>query len=185
MIIDEIAFEKLLLWLDPNRNKAGIIYKDIHTRLEKFFECRRCYHAEVCADETLDRVGKKLNNGEQIEADDKYRYCLGVARNVQKECWKIKPPVRIDEKLEPVPIDDPGQEESYKQKIKCQRECFENLSHDDQVLIILYLEGKKREREKLAKLYRITLETLRLRVFRIRQELRECQKKCLEKYKKD
>lgn len=192
MAIDETAFERLLDWLDPNRGKAGKIYKDIHTRLTKFFECRRCYHAEVCADETMDRIGKKLKAGQQIKADNKYLYCLGVARNVQKECWKIKPHCSLEDLLLQQQLlkesEEPDQEETEKQlheqKIKCQKECFENLPSDDRLLMILYVQGKKREREKLAKQYELVISALTLRVFRIRERLRACQKKCLERYKK-
>lgn len=57
--INPEEFEKLLLWLDRDRESAGRAYEQIRLRLIKIFYARKCSVAEELADETIDRVAKK------------------------------------------------------------------------------------------------------------------------------
>src|SRR6266498_451331 len=60
------AFDKLLLSLDSDRNSAGAIYSETRGKLTRFFEWRGCPFPEDHADETINRVAKRLVEGEEI-----------------------------------------------------------------------------------------------------------------------
>lgn len=76
------AFDALLAWLDPDRELAGEKYEDIRYRLIKFFERRGCPAPEELADEVLNRVSKKLDEGTEVRA---FEYFYGVALRVFHE----------------------------------------------------------------------------------------------------
>ena len=52
-----------------------------------YFEWRHCVPPEDCADETIDRVARRLAGGERIRTGDPISYFRGVARNVWLE-WR-------------------------------------------------------------------------------------------------
>jgi DNA-directed RNA polymerase specialized sigma24 family protein len=68
---------------DPER--AAAHYEAMRGRLIKFFSWQGVLAAEDCADETIDRLARRLAEGEQIKATDPARYVQGVARNVLRE----------------------------------------------------------------------------------------------------
>src|SRR5436305_4940480 len=80
------AFTKLLARLDAERERAGEKYEDLRRTLIKFFEWRNAPFPEEHADETLNRVARKLAAG--IEIKNIGGYCYEVARLVCLEVWK-------------------------------------------------------------------------------------------------
>ena len=58
--LSQEAFDRLLAWLNPNRALAGEKYEEIRRRLIKIFTCRGCTCPEVLADETINRVARKV-----------------------------------------------------------------------------------------------------------------------------
>src|SRR2546421_3106679 len=80
------AFSKLLAHLDPDGERAGEKYEDLRRTLIKFFEWRGAPFPEDHADETFNRVARKLNEG--IEIKNVGGYCYEVARLVCLEVWK-------------------------------------------------------------------------------------------------
>ena len=58
--LSQEAFDALLDWLDPDREQAGMKYEQIRSRLIKIFTGRGCVDAEELADETINRVTRKL-----------------------------------------------------------------------------------------------------------------------------
>src|SRR5687768_5952857 len=77
------AFEDLLRRLSADERRAGAEYESLRLRLAVYFSGRGCRDAEVCADETLDRVARRLHQGQRIESVG--RYARGVARLVALE----------------------------------------------------------------------------------------------------
>ena len=60
-VITQEAFDGLLAWLDPDRDRAAHKYETVRTRLIKIFSCRGCGVADDLADETINRVTAKLS----------------------------------------------------------------------------------------------------------------------------
>src|SRR5262245_58937293 len=81
------AFQSLLRALHPDRERAAERYEDIRVRLQGFFTWRGSRWPEEMADETIDRVARRLAGGEQIRSSEIGRDFLGVARNVIREAW--------------------------------------------------------------------------------------------------
>jgi DNA-directed RNA polymerase specialized sigma24 family protein len=80
------AFERFLSCLDADIEHAGEKYEAIRRKLVKYFDWRGAHFPEECADETLDRVVRKLEAGETIR--DIPTYCHGIARLVFLETLK-------------------------------------------------------------------------------------------------
>lgn len=198
--LDQKAFDKLLAWLDPDRNRAAEKLENIRRKLKMFFQRRGCLSPEDFVDETIDRVAHKIVEGEEIRANIPEPYILGVARNVLREHWKAKgkrSAVELDG-LSPSqqPSDDPfatEQEleslEQKEQRLECLEQCLQKLSPESHSLIKDYHEGEKRvrimNRQHLAEQLGINLAALRKRVYQITIELRSCCDDCVERLSRD
>jgi DNA-directed RNA polymerase specialized sigma24 family protein len=79
-------FEAFLAALDPNRQLAGKGYEQMHRHLVTLFRNRGVTNAEQGADETINRVAKKLHEGEKIKKIKSY--ARGVAKRVASETLK-------------------------------------------------------------------------------------------------
>src|SRR4029434_1975050 len=66
-ILTPEAFDSLLAAFDPNRESAAQKYLEIRGNLVRFFEWRGCPFPEDHADETFNRVARKIADGEQIQ----------------------------------------------------------------------------------------------------------------------
>src|SRR5687768_14772727 len=84
-ILTQESFEALLDWLGPEREQAGQKYEQIRTRLIKIFTCRGCCEPELLADETINRVIKRLSEIQANFKGDQARYFYGVANKVHLE----------------------------------------------------------------------------------------------------
>ena len=72
------AFDKLLVAFDVDRETAGQKYLEIRNNLTRFFEWRGCSFPEDHADETINRMAKRVFEGEEILNHS--GYAMGVAR---------------------------------------------------------------------------------------------------------
>lgn len=176
------AFAKFLSCLDPNPDKAGEKYETIRQTLVKFFDWRGAYFPEDCADETLNRVTRKIHEGETIK--DVATYCHGVARLVFLETLKSPDRKRTDfEELPSLAIAAPKLEDSDP-KQECFHRCLRELPEDGRHLILQYYQDEKRtkinNRQSLAERLCIPLNALRNRVQRIRDKLEHCTHQCLK-----
>lgn len=172
------AFDKMLEWLDPDRDQAGKKYQKIHTKLIGIFSCHGCADPEKLADETIDRVIAKMDSLLENFEGEPTRFFCGVARNILKEDLKrrnIHEPLTEHQQIE---CDDD------QMKYDCLDRCMAELPAQSQSVILAYYEeqglAKIRRRKKLAEEMSITLTALRLRVFQMRVQLSRCLKQCLE-----
>ena len=84
-VLTKEALDKLLACLDQNREQAASRYEIIRRKLMKYFECRGCCSPEDLADETINRVARRIYEGKEIWTSEPANYFYGVARNVLKE----------------------------------------------------------------------------------------------------
>jgi RNA polymerase sigma factor (sigma-70 family) len=169
------AFDKLLACLDPDRQRAGERYETIRRKLMKFFETRGGLFPEDLADETINRVARKIDQGEEIRNPESYFF--GVARRVLQESWRAQPPRHQQWQLS-----DHHQSE---QRLECLQECLQKLPPESRPLVIEYYQAegsaKIEGRKKLAERLKIPLDALRHRVHRLREKLEACVSDCLQK----
>ena len=136
-------------------------------------------------DETFERVTKQLHQlRETFEGDPKH-FFYGVARNLFKEYQKtVKSYVSIaDVQL----VDGPPQEvdeETSEMREECLASCLQNLTTEKRDLILAYYameKGAKIEhRIAMAQQLGVSIETLRVRMYRIRMALEQCIERCLD-----
>jgi DNA-directed RNA polymerase specialized sigma24 family protein len=171
------AFDKLLRWLDPDREKAGEKYEDIRRRLIRFFTCRGCDIPEELADATINRVVKIIDTKSEGHTDDPIRLFLGVAKNIFREWVSRKP---LDPKTFPPPPPHPDE-----QGLECLDACMEKLPPEERGLIIRYYEQGGREkidgRHSIASELGVNMNTLRIQACRIRKALRNCVISCIKR----
>lgn len=179
MDITQEQFEGLLAWLDPDPGTAAATYQDFHQRLVYFFARLHCPVAEDLADDTIDRVGRKVLEIRDTYVGNKFHYFHGVARNVYRE-WLRKPV----EPLPPVlPAPAPKPEEDEKD-YACLERCMSYQSPVNRELILEYMTDDKRakidRRAELAKRLGISLNALRIRAHRVCAKLKKCVFECME-----
>jgi len=173
--LSQEAFDALLDWLDSDREQAGTKYEQIRSRLIKIFTGRSCVDPEELADETINRVTSKLHEIQNEFTGDQARYFFGVANKVYLEYLRRKPP-----QAPPPPTDSGRAELEY----RCLERCIQRLSEEDRALLLKDYGAKGRtqadRRKALADELGISLNALRIRVYRIRVMLKECIEKCLQ-----
>lgn len=173
--ISQDAFDKFLIWLDPDRERAGAKYEDIRGKLIKIFECRGCSSSEDLADETINRVIRKMQELANTYSGDPVLYFYGVARYVHLEHVKKS-------RALPVPPSTPPEEKE--REYECLERCMKALTPENRNLIIeYYKEGKRAKivhRKELAALLGIAPNALRIRAFRMRAGLQACVENCLQ-----
>jgi len=176
------AFDKLLAALGGDRETAGQKYLEIRNNLTRFFEWRGCSFPEDHADETINRMAKRLAEGEEILNHS--GYAIGVARLLLLEINKGRQreqsalaEVGMAQPEVSVPSDD------GENRLSCLRKCLQSLSPDNRELILQYYQGEKGEkitnRKKLLDRLGIPVNTLRMRALRLRERLQSCVEECL------
>jgi DNA-directed RNA polymerase specialized sigma24 family protein len=174
--IDQEIFDRFLVWLNPDRNIAAFKYEEIRIRLIKIFVHRGCMVAEELADETIDRVCRKVPEIDATYVGEPALYFYGVAHNVFLEYVRKKP-----DPLHLPPPDPPTEKEL---KYNCLERCLGHLDSESHMLISQYFEREKRSkinhRKKLAEDLGIAVTTLRMRAHRIKTTLQQCVIDCMK-----
>lgn len=179
------SFEEILAWLDPDREAAGIIYVQLRHDLAKIFTWNHCNDAEGLTDEVFDRVARKVHQLRETYQGDPRLFFYGVARNVIKEVpKKIKTQVSLEDN--DLPTNAPSEsEENQNIREECLHSCLQKLSGEKRELILNYYAKEKQakieHRTQMARQLGTTVETLRVRVYRIRATLEECIERCIDR----
>jgi RNA polymerase sigma factor (sigma-70 family) len=174
------GFSRLLARLDPDADRAAAAYEHLRLALEKFFDWHGAWPADECADETLDRLLRKLDD---VEIQDVRRYARGIARLVLLE-WQRRPTsVSITEDPDLVDVSTPpafDRDEAPLQE--CFDRCLAELPSDSRTLVLEYYVAERRTkidmRRRLARTLNISESALRNRVQRVRDRLERCVHSC-------
>lgn len=181
----EQTFRRLLAWLDQGVNTNGQSYLAIRERLLGYFDRKNCLNADELADQTLNRVARRLDEeGGNIETEIPAKYCYIVARFVFMEH------LRANEK-EFTALGDLGRranamspEDLHRKEkmLECLDLCAAKLELSQRELIFSYYSGEQRvkieNRHSLAQTLGITVNALSIRACRIRDKLEGCVKEC-------
>src|SRR5438876_6459796 len=124
------AFDRLLGWLDDDRDSAGQKYEAIRVRLIKIFTCRGCGEADDLADETINRVTAKLGEIATTYVGEPALYFYGVAQKVYLEhsrrSWRPEVPSPS------IPA------ENIEEEYACLEQCMERLPEESRTLVLEY-----------------------------------------------
>jgi RNA polymerase sigma factor (sigma-70 family) len=178
------SFDEILAWLNPDRNEAAEIYVQLRDDLTRIFAWNRCADPDGLTDEVFDRVARKVHQVRQTFDGDPRLFFYGIARNLIKESPKrIKKQVSLEDTDLPAPDPKP-EDESAVMREDCLNSCLQKLSAEKRELILDYYAKEKQAkidyRNELARKLGISVETLRVRVHRIRITLEKCIEQCLD-----
>lgn len=171
------CFDLLLDWLAPDREQAALRYEEIRRRLIQIFEARGCSAPEELADHTFDRVCEKVQEIAQSYTGDPARYFYGVAQKIHLESLRRKPLPRF--------VPPPNEESEIERVYQCLEECIAQLPEETRLMVLdYYSELKKaliKKRAAMAESLGIRSSALRLRMYRIRDDLRKCVQECMNR----
>jgi len=173
-------FDRLLAWLSPDREQAGEKYESIRRGLIELFDCWKCREPEDLADETINRVVGRVDGIAPDYSGDPALYFYGVAKNVRHEYLRKRQTVQLlDTAFRAIP-----QYDEKEQLFACLDQCLNELPTADKDMVLIYYEGDKKARiearKRLGEQIRLTSNTLRVRLYRIRLTLEQCVEQCVE-----
>ncbi len=186
-ILTQFAFTRLLEWLDDGVDSHGETYLEMRRRLVSYFDRRDRAAADELADETLNRIGRTLEQAGVIATTPPARYCYVVAKFVLLEdIRRERREVPLDETRSAavsrargfglVEVDETVA--IREERLDCLDRCLEELRSDQRELVLEYYRDARRQkierRRDLAKRLGITMNALGIRACRIRDTLMTC-----------
>jgi DNA-directed RNA polymerase specialized sigma24 family protein len=163
--LDREAWEALLSALAPERESAGQKYENLRRRLINLLTWEQCDAPDNLADEVLNRLARKIMEGAEIPHID--RFAFGIARVVIQEHKRAqKNRENAVREMHPAP-----QTGHHWTTLDSMRLCLDRLPPERRELIERYYTE---DRAALAHQLGISLNALRNRAMRIRDELFRC-----------
>ena len=187
------AFRRLLSWLDEDSDSGGERYLEMRRRLVAYFDRKRCLSPDELADETLNRVARRLEEQGTITDAPPARYCYIVARFVFFEYLRgperghasltTTPDAHQFSAVDPKGLSGAGQDVAAQEaRLDCLDRCLQQLPADDRALILEYYRGEQgvkiARRRELAARFALTANALSIRACRIRSKLEACVTAC-------
>ena len=106
-----------------------------------------------------------------------FKFSGGVARLVLLEHWND--PKREWEQLDEQLSSPESDSEFDEHRLECMKKCLQALPPEERDLIVKNCNLDKKGKEEMARALGLTINALRLRVFRIRTRLHQCREKCV------
>lgn len=185
------ALARLLKWLDAGNDSDGRSYLEMRGRLVAYFDRKNCLTPHDLADETLNRVARRLEETGAIESETPAKFCYVTARFVFMESLRgaDRKSVPLDDVLRQPAADQVAAAEADERKklkekmLDCLEDCTGKLASANRDIIVNYYYGEERvkieNRRALAKKLEISTNALTIRACRIRDRLENCIGKCV------
>ncbi len=139
--LTEEMFEKLLLRLDADRDRAGEKYNGIQRKLGKLFQWRGFAFPEKGAQEVINRLAKRIGEGEQIVDIDKYVNV--ITKHVLLEFMRQQARDHAGHELLLQALRSQTDPEELERQDECFVQCMQTLSAAERRLIGDYFQGEK------------------------------------------
>jgi DNA-directed RNA polymerase specialized sigma24 family protein len=186
-VLSQDSFNRFLQWLDSGVDSGGQRYIELRQRLVFYFDRKNCPSPDELADETLNRVARRLEEEGSISTDAPAHYCYIVARFVLLESYRTRDRLKTLDDRVPAPADTSAEKIEAQRRSECLERCMRNLHPDEIELITGYYQGTQRikidNRKALAARLGITMNALSIRACRIRDKLENCLRKSLSEPK--
>jgi DNA-directed RNA polymerase specialized sigma24 family protein len=183
LAITKELFEALLEWLDSDRDKAGQRYEAIRAGLVRMFVSKGISDAGHSADETMDRVMKRLPEIRETYVGDPTKYFHGVARNLIREAMRGK---EVATEVLPESLTT---EPDLSDTSECLSKCLKLLPRDKRELILDYHlyhgHAKIEHHRQMASELAISEGALRTRAHHLRVSLEKCVHQCIDRHDKN
>lgn len=184
---DPATLDALLVWLGQGQYDGAIRYEEIRRRLIFLFSCRGCHTPEDLADETIDRTALAIVRPDFQYHGDPAAFFHGVAQNVLHE-WVRKQKRMTQNAI----VDDVADPRSWHGQLareirsSCLDNCLMKLSPEKRQLLLRYYQNDKaakiRDRRDLAGETGMGTNALRIQLFRLRKQLRQCVSRCIKQH---
>ncbi len=172
------GFDNLLARLADDPAESGRRYERLRERLILFFNRRLAHAPEDLADQVIDRLARRLQDGEPVASIE--AYALGIARHVAQEqrlvaAREITPDGSF---LENISAPDHTSYDEPDRLLDAMELCLKSIPRADMELLSRYYlhEGgsKIETRRRLAEARKISQAALRKKVYQICCTLRAC-----------
>jgi DNA-directed RNA polymerase specialized sigma24 family protein len=181
--LQEETLKKVLNMLGSSEEEASVAYSRLHQRLSRFFEWNGVLDPTALADEAIDRLGNRgmeETPGEPIL--NPFAFALGIARLLlQEEARRQQRKMEAIRYLETQGRDSASQAEAMDRALQ---HCLATLQPEKRKLLERYYVYTGREKvkshQRLAEELGLTINALRNRALRARQELEACMRKFLK-----
>jgi DNA-directed RNA polymerase specialized sigma24 family protein len=187
--LTQSAFHRLLNWFDEGTDSGGQKYLEMRYRLTRYFDRKNCISPEELADETLNRVARRLMEEGSITDTTPAKYCYILAKYVFLE--RLREQERENMGLGELlasgkSIDNPAvlaEQREKERRLDCLERCTQKLDPASRELIFQYYSGEQRikieNRRSLASRLGISVNALSIRACRIREKLESCLRECM------
>jgi DNA-directed RNA polymerase specialized sigma24 family protein len=189
--LTQSAFHRLLNWFDEGTDSGGQKYLEMRYRLTKYFDRKNCLSPDELADETLNRVARRLVEEGSITDTTPAKYCYTLAKYVFLEHLREqgRESVRLGAlNISSNSIDNPAvlvEQREKEKRLECLERCTQKLDPDIREMIFQYYSGEQRvkidNRRSLASRLGISMNALSIRACRIREKLESCVKECMNR----
>lgn len=167
-------FDSLLEWLDSDRDRAVEKYEMIRQSLIQIFIWKTCSDAEYLADETLDRVMLRVPKLRETYKGNPSAYIHAVAKKLLAEHLQLENSVHENPRTTDIETE---------KMFGCLERCLSNLSPYSRDLILDYYSEEHPKnvshRKDVAEDLGISVNQLRVRMYRIRKTLEACMQACM------
>ena len=182
-VLTQEEFDGLLSLFSDDREAAGLIYEELRTSLVRYFETRDCRDADMLADETLSRVAGKAHTFDPTRHTRPSSFVFGFASKILLEYSRDPQKMRVTyDRWAQAAFIETGEADEDEEDLACLQRCLAELSVEDRELLIVYYSKEKQakiaSRKELADRLGIKMETLHMRVHRLRQGLKKCMTAC-------
>lgn len=184
------AFAQLLAWLDEGTDSHGERYLATRRRLVSYFARKNCRTPDDLADETLNRVARRLQEEGGITEAPPAQFCYITARFVFLEHLRS-----FDRKVTDLSGGSEGAQriepstpatfdvEATTSEMDCLERCLQQLPLGDRDLLLSYYSGDGRARidgrKAMAERLSMTVNALTIKASRLRAKLETCVHGCV------
>ncbi len=168
--------QALLERLRADSASGGFGYEQLRRRLILFFRQREPVDAETLADEALDRLARRLDEGVPINNPAPYAFGIAKLMLFEANARRLRQEVRVDEpETKPAMIEDDAIDPAL---VRALRICLRSIGRRGSELMLAYYRDddarRIRTRRNMAEKLGISVNTLRNRALRLRAALETC-----------
>ena len=185
------AFAQLLAWLDEGTDSGGERYLATRRRLVSYFSRKNCRTPDDLADETLNRVARRLEEEGGITDAPPAQFCYITARFVFLEHLRSFDRKVVDlsggaDGAHPIEPSTPPTfaVEATSVEMDCLDRCMQQLAEKDRDLLLGYYSGDGRARidgrKALAERLSMSVNALTIKASRLRSKLEACVRGCVQ-----
>lgn len=165
-----------LEWLSPEQEKSEALYLELRRKLVLMF--RLFEDPEDLADEVIERALNNIEKGKVKFSGKAEHYILKIASFVKKEEFRRRIVFQLDDTVNDPPASE--RENKFPENLyRIIELCFKELDKKDYEIFLDYTFppdnlSEKEHRQRVAEKWNISIEHLRVLIYRIRNKLRRC-----------